>query len=160
MTPIVQATAAAAIALGAGAATVSVMRDEVPAAVIPAGNWAPGTALDGRVFHTVDTVVETGEVLTDELHFRDGLFQSAKCQDYCDFGWSGYRTWTEGEKIHFTARTECPDAPHSMVWYGTVSGETMAVQATWTTHRWYWTRQIRTSGEGRVVTAGTEASNG
>ncbi len=160
MTPVSQAVAIAALVLGAGTATVTVMFDDIADLAVPEGPWVPGGALDGRAFHTTDTIQQTGEVLNDELHFVDGRFQSAMCQVYCDFGWSLYRTWTEGDAIHFTATTVCPDAPHTVVWYGTVTGDGIDFRGTWTTRRWYWTRQIDVSGEGAAVPPGGPAVSG
>ena len=88
MTPIIQAAAVAVLALGTGAATVTVMREDVADFAVPEKAWAAGNAFDGMVFRTRDTVLETGEILEDELHFVDGRFQSKMCQVYCDFGWS------------------------------------------------------------------------
>ncbi|SMX36224.1 hypothetical protein [Maliponia aquimaris] len=160
MTPIAQAGAAAILALGAGAATVSVMRPDAPAVAIPAAPWAAGHALDGRVFETVDTVGDPGKVMTDTLRFADGRFQSERCQEYCDFGWSTYLTWYEGDTIHFTVTTTCPEAPHSVVWHGTVQGGTLRHEATWTTRRWYWTRHIAATGQGTEVPPAVGASEG
>lgn len=151
MTSIFQAGAVAVVTLGAGAATVSVMKDDPPGIVVPDGPWEIGTVLDERVFYTVDTIQETGEVVQDELHFADGKFQSSMCQTYCDFGWSDYRTWTEGEVTHFSTTTRCPDAPHTVVWYGTVTGDDVRFKGKWTTRRWYWTRQLNVVGEGSVT---------
>ncbi|WP_050930367.1 hypothetical protein [Aestuariivita boseongensis] len=148
MTQILHAAAIAVFTLGAGAATVKLVQEEPAPFVIPAGNWAPGAELDGRVFHTRDRIIETDEVLDDILHFRDGRFQSAMCQEYCDFGWSEYRTWVEGDVVHFTTTTRCPDAPHSVVWYGRVTGDEIEFDARWTTRRWYWTRHLNAEGAG------------
>ena len=135
MTSIMQAGAVAVVAVGTGAATVTLIKDDVPDYAVPEVPWEPGSVLDGRVFYTVDTILETGEVMRDELHFVDGRFQSAMCQAYCDFGWSEYQTWTEGEVIHFTTTTKCPDAPHDVVWYGKVTGDHVRFEGTWTTRR-------------------------
>lgn len=160
MTPIAQAGAAAVLALGAGAAGITVMRSDVPPATIPDAPWSAGAALDGRVFTTVDTVGETGKVMTDTLLFADGMFQSVRCQDYCDFGWSEYQTWQDGDTIHFAATTACPDAPHSVVWHGSVQGDTLRHAATWTTRRWYWTHRISATGQGTEVPAAEGATDG
>lgn len=160
MTPIAQAAAIAALALGTGAATVTVMNEDKPDLAVPEGPWEPGSALDGRVFYTVDTIAETGEVLTDELHFRDGRFQSAMCQEYCDFGWSEYQTWTEGDTIRFATTTTCPDAPHTVVWYGMVTGDEISFEGTWTTRRWYWTRQLNATGAGSTTPPDATAPSG
>ncbi len=151
MTPIVQALVVGAVAIGAATGAVSMMNRDIPDLAVPEGPWQAGSALDGRVFHTVDTILGSGDVLRDELHFMDGRFQSAKCQQYCDFGWSDYETKQTGDTIHFTATSRCPDAPHTVVWYGTVQGDELRFEGTWTTRRWYWTRQIAVVGEGRTT---------
>lgn len=160
MTPILRAAALGLIVLGTGAATVTVLNEDIPDLAVPAVDWEPGHALDGRVFYTTDRVVETGEVLTDELRFRDGMFQSAKCQKYCDFGWSPYEQWEEGGVIHVVATTRCPTAPHTVVFHAIVDGDDLRFTATWTTRRWYWTRQINAVGEGSVTPPAGEALSG
>ncbi|SLN53313.1 hypothetical protein [Roseisalinus antarcticus] len=151
MAQIFQVVALGVATLGTGAATMTVMRGDVPDLVVPEGNWSAGTQLDGKTFDFVGADLNSGEVLTDELVFRDGTFQSSNCQIYCDFGWSDYQTKTVGDVIHFTARTACPTAPHTVVWYGTVNGDTVEVEGTWTTRRWYWTHQIVFAGSGSAA---------
>ena len=145
MPQIFQLAAIAVAALGTGAATMTVMNEDIPDFAVPDGDWTAGTELDGRAFQIAGVNLESGHSLEDEIVFRDGTFQSTNCQTYCDFGWSDYQTHVEGDVIHFTARTRCPDAPHTVVWYGTVTGDVAQVQGTWTTRRWYWTHQIRIS---------------
>ena len=82
------------------------------------------------------------------MSFKDGGFQSSRCQTYCDFGWNTYQTRTESGMTHFTATTKCPDAPHTVVWYGTIKGDDMRIEGSWTTRRWYWTRRINLIGSG------------
>lgn len=160
MTSIVQASAAAMIAIGTGAATLTAMKNDLPDLAVPDGSWARGDELNGRVFHTEDTIQETGEVMRDALHFVDGRFLSSMCQKYCVFGWSEYETWTEGEVIHFTKTTKCPDAPHTVVWYGTVTGDEVRFEGTWPTRRLYWTRQLNVVGQGSVTPHNIDASSG
>jgi hypothetical protein len=125
------------------------MARDVPDLAVPAGAWEAGTILDGRAFGVTGTVVESGEDLPETiLSFANGRFQSSRCQVYCDFGWTAYQTWREGDVTHFTATTHCPRAPHTVVWYGTVTGDDMQVAGTWTTRRWYWTQQITVDGIG------------
>lgn len=137
--------------LGTGAATMSVMNEDIPDLQIPEGAWVSSGALDGRAFTMIGTVTESGAVLEDELLFRDGTFQSVDCQTYCDFGWSDYRTKEIDGVLHFTATTVCPDAPHTVVWYGQVTEDTMIVEGTWTTRRWYWTNQIAYEATGTAI---------
>jgi hypothetical protein len=149
MIPILQTVVVAVITLGTGASAVSVMNRDMPDLAVPVGAWQPGSTLDGSAFNVTGTVVESGEILPETvLSFTDGKFQSSRCQIYCDFGWNAYETWREGDVTHFTATTACPEAPHTVVWYGTVTGDDMQVAGTWTTRRWYWTRQITVDATG------------
>lgn len=148
MTQILQIAAIALATLGTSAATLTLMKGDIPDMSVPDGHWTSGSALDGRSFSIVGADLESGEILKDDLIFRDGTFQSVNCQIYCDFGWSGYQTKIDGDVIHFTGRTVCPDAPHTVVWYGTVTGDDVQVEGTWTTRRWYWTHQIAFAASG------------
>jgi hypothetical protein len=129
---------------------VVALNRDLPDLAVPAGAWAPGAALDGRAFDLAARVAGTGKTLPpDTFTFAGGRFQSARCQAYCDIGWQEYRTRQVDGVTHFTATTQCPDAPHTFVWHGTVDGDMLRVEGSWTTRRWYWTQQIRFAGEGR-----------
>jgi hypothetical protein len=148
VTPILHAFAVGTLAIGAATGAVAVMTKDIPDLAVPDGDWQASGTLDGRVFHTVDRIVGSDEVMHDELHFVDGRFQSMKCQEYCDYGWWDYKTKQSGDSIHFTATIHCPDAPHTVVWYGVVTGDDVRFEGTWTARRWYWTRQIEMVGAG------------
>lgn len=151
VTPYMQLLAVGALAIGATTGAVGLMTRDIPDLSVPDGPWQAGGALDGRVFYTVDRVVGSDEMLRDELHFVDGRFQSSKCQQYCDFGWSDYETKHIEDTLHFTVTTRCPEAPHTVVWYGSVTGDDIQLEGTWTTRRWYWTHQIEFEGQGSTV---------
>lgn len=155
MTPILQVLGLAAAVLGTGAATVSVMNSDVPDMAVPDADWAPSTALDGRAFSIVADLDTSDAPETDVLLFRDGQFQSTDCEDYCNFGWTDYQTWTETEAgaeiVHFTVTTRCPTAPHTVVWVGQVMGDEIEVEMSWTTRRWYWTHQIMGTATGQIT---------
>jgi hypothetical protein len=151
MSQMLQIATIALVTLGTGAATMSVLNDDVPDFAVPAGDWSAGHELDGRSFEVFGTDLASGAVLDNTITFRDGTFQSADCQEYCDFGWSDYQTEVIDGAIHFTVRTVCPDAPHVAVWYGTVTGDEVAIEGTWTTRRWYWTNQIAIVATGVAV---------
>ncbi|MBT8455315.1 MAG: hypothetical protein HKO95_04070 [Rhodobacteraceae bacterium] len=153
MTPIAQAAAIAILTLGTGAATVSVMTPDIPDMPVPDAAWSVGSALDGRAFAITATLEPSGEEDSDILRFENGAFLSEGCQEYCDFGWSDYRTWTKGDTVHFTATATCPTAPHKTVWHGTVTGDEITVEMSWTTRRWYWTHQIMGAGSGTALPA-------
>jgi len=148
MTQAIQIVAIALATVCTGAATMSVMNEDIPDLVVPAGDWTDGHQLDGRSFEIFGTDMASGAVLDNRITFRDGTFQSADCQNYCNFGWSDYQTQDIDGVIHFTARTLCPDAPHTVVWHGRVTGDEVVVDGTWTTRRWYWTNQIEITATG------------
>ena len=158
MTPTLQIFAVGVLAIGAATGAVSIMSKDIPDLAVPEGPWQAGSALDGSVFYTVDRISGSDEVLRDELHFVDGRFQSSMCQEYCDFGWSEYETKEIDGTLHFTVTTRCPDAPHTIVWYGSVEGDQIRFDATWTTRRWYWTHQIEAEGQGSVTAPADTAS--
>lgn len=151
MPQILQVAAIALATLGTGAATMTVMNEDIPDLQVPEGEWTASDALDGLSFRIAGTDLDSGAVLEDLILFRDGTFQSLDCQEYCDFGWSEYRTKEVDGVIHFTARTICPDAPHTVVWYGRVDDDIVALDLTWTTRRWYWTNQIQATATGKAV---------
>lgn len=151
MSQILQIAAIAAATFGTGAATLSVMNEDIPDLAVPAGDWAATGALDGVAFKIYGTNLESGAELKDEIVFRDGTFQSVDCEEYCAFGWSDYLTKDVDGVIHFTATAICPDAPHTVVWYGTVTGGDVALDVTWTTRRWYWTNQIPVQATGTAI---------
>jgi len=153
MSQILQIAAIAVATLGTGAATLSVMNGDIPDLVIPDGDWAATGALDGMVFDVSGTDISSGAELTGEIVFRDGKFQSTDCQEYCDFGWTGYQTETIDGVIHWTTTIVCPDAPHTVVWYGQVTGQDVVLDATWTTRRWYWTNQVPVQATGTAALA-------
>ena len=158
MTPVVQLLASGALASGAATGAVNLMSKDIPDLAVPEGPWQATGALDGRVFYTVDRIVGSDEILRDELHFVDGRFQSSMCQEYCDFGWSNYQTRQIEDTLHFTVTTRCPTAPHTVVWYGTVIGDDIRFDGTWTTRRWYWTHQIEVEGQGSTAAPATTVS--
>jgi len=160
MTQILQIAAIALATLGTGAATMTVMNEDIPDLAVPEGERSADSILDGLSFEIFGTDVGSGAVLEDQIIFGDGTFQSVDCQNYWDFGWSDYETKVVDDVIHFSARTICPDAPHIVVWYGTVDGNTVAVDATWTTRRWYWTNQIAIIATGASVPAVDAAAAG
>ena len=137
--------------IATGAATVALVKEDMPDLAMPDAPWVSGAVLDGSVFYTTDQVIESGDIILDEFHFKDGTFQSAMCQIYCDFGWSDYKTWQDGETLHFYAVTRCPDAPHTVAFLGTVVDGKLSFAGTWTTRRWYWTHQISVIGEGTTT---------
>jgi hypothetical protein len=151
MTQLLQVAAIALATAGTGAATLTVMNEDIPDLAVPDGPWVTDGALDDRAFRITGVDLDSGAALEDEVLFRDGTFQSVDCQEYCDFGWSDYKTKEIGGVTYFTATTLCPDAPHTVVWYGAVEGDEITLELTWTTRRWYWTNQIAIEASGTAT---------
>ena len=151
MMQIFQVAALAVATLGTGAATMTVLNKDIPDLAVPDGPWKDSGALDGMTFSIDAYDEDSGSRLEDELVFRDGTFQSVDCQQYCDFGWSDYQTKVVDGVLHWTVTTNCSEAPHTVVWYGTQQDGAISVDFSWTTRRWYWTNQIRGSGTGELL---------
>lgn len=145
---VLQILAILSVVVVIGIAGILAMNKDIPDYAVPDLAWQNGTELDGMVFFTNDRVLESGDEIIDALRFKDGTFQSAMCQVYCDFGWHDYQTFVEGATIHFAVTTRCPDAPHTVVFYGTIIDGIARFEGTWTTRRWYWAHQVNVVGQG------------
>ena len=150
---LLQIAAITAATIGTGAATLSVMSEDIPDLNVPQMDWSATGALDGQSFAINGVDLETGATLDGTIAFRDGGFQSSDCEAYCPFGWSDYRTHEADGVVHFTATALCPEAPHTVVWYGTLADGELTLDISWTTRRWYWTNQIRMQATGDAVEA-------
>jgi hypothetical protein len=157
MSQVFQIAVIAAATLGTGAATLTVMNKDIPDLAVPEGDWVTTGALDGLAFRIYGEDLSSGAELEDDIVFRDGTFQSTDCENSCSFGWSDYKTKELDGVIHFTTTAICSDAPHTVVWYGTVTDDTVEVDVTWTTRRWYWTNQIPIRALGKVTPSDAEA---
>ena len=151
MPQLLQIAAIAVATFGTGAATLSAMNEDIPDLVVPAGDWGATGALDGMTFRIYGEDPSSGAVLEDDIVFRDGTFQSVDCENYCNFGWTGYQTKEIDGVMSFTTTAICPDAPHTVVWYGTITGDDISIESTWTTRRWYWTNQIGIRATGAAI---------
>lgn len=96
--------------------------------------------LDGRSY-----VGKTGEVgkeaaEDEEIVFRDGKLHSVGCEPW-NFNDGEYKAMRsgEGDKIHFEAETESPKHG-KIVWKGTVEGDSIDVNYTWSKKGWLGTK--------------------
>ena len=93
--------------------------------------------LDGKEFEgpTGEKGKKTHHI--DVLSFKDGIFTSSMCFEY---GFTGgpYRATVVGDIIQFEAETLSP-THGKMNWKGTLKGDTMEVDYSWTKERWLWT---------------------
>lgn len=95
-------------------------------------------ALDGKVFVGVTGVQgdEKGAVENDEVGFREGEFFSNGCAEW-GFEASEYLTEKTGDDIHFSSIL-LSDDHGKIVWEGTVQGDNIEANFTWTKERWWW----------------------
>jgi hypothetical protein len=108
-------------------------------AVQPVLNLSP---LDGRLFRAGivrEDADDEGKKrpLEDRLLFKDGKFSSAVCKRY-NFTAAPYWVRTEGDRVHFLAELASP-TDGTMVWKGSIRGDTLEGTMRWTKKRWYWT---------------------
>ena len=102
--------------------------------------------LDGKKF--IGPTGEKGREVhhEDVLSFSDGKFTSSEC---FQFGFAGapYTATVEADSIHFQAETTSP-THGTMIWKGTLQGDSLDVTYTWTKERWFWTifREYRFKG--------------
>jgi hypothetical protein len=93
--------------------------------------------LDGKEFEgpTGEKGKKTHHI--DVLSFKDGIFTSSMCYEY---GFTGgpYTAAVVGDIIRFEAETLSP-THGKMSWKGTLKGDTMEVNYSWTKERWLWT---------------------
>ncbi len=93
--------------------------------------------LDGKKF--IGPTGEKGKKVhhEDVLSFSNGKFTSSMCFEY---GFTGgpYTAVIKGDLINFAAETISP-THGKMEWKGTLNGEILQVEYSWTKKRWLWT---------------------
>ena len=85
----------------------------------------------------------------DILSFENGKFTSSACFQY-GFESGPYTTTVAHDSIHFEAQTISP-THGKMMWSGTVKGDAVDVDYSWTKKRWLWTTYREYWFKGRLV---------
>ena len=100
----------------------------------PAATTTVSYLLDGKSFKGPTGEKGKKSHHEDVLVFKDGQFTSSMCFEY---GFTGgpYTAWVEKDLVHFQAETVSP-THGKMNWKGTLQGETMVVEYSWTKERW------------------------
>ena len=75
------------------------------------------------------------------VQFSDGLFMSRECTDRCNYPPSAYLVRELDGGTDFIVEAYCPTKNTTMVWRGSVRGNTVQGTVTWTVSRWYWDTQ-------------------
>ncbi len=114
----------------------------------------PGTGtLDGMSFEGRLGPSGAPADVADQWVFDDGMFVSRECERRCNYPPRPYYSREVGAKTEFMSVTECPDKDATIVWRGTVEGQTIKGEATWTMERWYWTIEKTFAFEGELSDA-------
>lgn len=102
----------------------------------PFGSVTPSHLLDGKTFVTQSGEKGKQASNKDTIVFRNGRFLSEGCKPY-GFGDAPYQATDTGATVQFHAETHSP-THGTMVWDGTVKGDTIEATNIWTRKRWYW----------------------
>jgi len=88
--------------------------------------------------------------VTDRFVFANGTFVSKECELLCKYPARPYSVKISGGKTAFFSKTKCPYKDATIVWRGTVDGDTIQGVATWTIKRWYWTLEKKYEFSGKL----------
>ena len=86
----------------------------------------------------------------DRFVFANGTFVSKECELRCEYPARPYFVRKVDDNVEFVSETKCPYKDATIVWRGTVKGDTIEGVATWTINRWYWTIKKRYEFSGKL----------
>lgn len=133
-------TVAAAVAVVAVGGVFFSAPDRPSRAVAMDVSELAGTGvLDGLTFEGHAGLSGEPADVADQWDFEDGLFVSRECERRCNYPPRPYFSREVGDTTEFISVTECPNKNATIVWRGTIDGETIEGEFTWTMERWYWT---------------------
>ena len=88
--------------------------------------------------------------IPDVFVFENGTFVSKECELRCKYPARPYFIRVNGSKTEFISETQCPYKDATIVWRGTVDGDTIKGKSTWVVKRWYWTVENTFEFEGKL----------
>lgn len=136
---------------GAGiAAGALVVRDTTATAPPDTPHPAGAGSLDGRTFTGMLGPEGEPQDVADTFVFEKGTFVSGECALRCDFPARSCTASRTTDGWTFAGTTRCPDKNATIVWTGTVEGDTLTGVATWTMRRWYRTPERDFTFEARL----------
>ncbi len=132
------------LAVGGAAVGYVLVIDGVATTRQSPGNPAPSGlelvgshALDGMRFVGPTGTAGNGPDHEDVVVFADGMFRSARCEEF-GFGAATYTATNRDGVIHFTATMTSPTSGN-LEWQGQIDGDSVEATFKWTKERWYWT---------------------
>ena len=120
---------------------------------------ASASMLDGRTFSARivrDGADDQNRGLGDTLSFSGGKFSSKICRRF-NFVDAPYWIRFENGKVLFRVELKSP-TDGTMVWQGTISGDTLQGTMRWRKERWYWTIDATHKISGKLQAAAHAAS--
>lgn len=143
---------AAGIIAGAGLwLGVSGSGDSVVAGVAEASGPAASGPLDGRSYVGSLGLVGGRKDVKDTFVFANGTFASAECETLCKYPASPYFLRKTAEGSEFVSISKCPYKDATIIWRGTIKGDTLSGVSTWRLKRWYWTVEKKFTYTGKLV---------
>lgn len=112
---------------------------------------ASGTGpLDGMTF--IGALGPDGKPkdVEDTFVFANGTFVSKECELQCKYPARPYFVRKVGDTTEFVSETQCPYKDATIVWRGTIEGDTIKGVSDWTVKRWYWTVSKRFEFSGKL----------
>ena len=105
--------------------------------------------LDGMTFVGALGPYGQPKDVEDVFVFEKGTFVSKECELRCKYPARPYFVREIDGKVEFISETKCPYKDATIVWRGTVDGDTLSGVSTWTVKRWYWTveKEFEFSGQ-------------
>ncbi len=121
-----------------------------PAAAGQDENLGAKGPLDGMSFAGAVGPDGKPKDVADRFVFSNGTFVSKECELRCKYPARPYSVEKSDGNIAFSSKTKCPKKDATIVWRGTVSGDTIQGVATWTVRRWYWTFEKKFEFSGKL----------
>jgi len=97
--------------------------------------------------------------IEDLFVFENGTFVSKECELRCKYPAAPYFVRNNNNLTEFVSETKCPYKDATIVWRGTVDGNTIKGVSTWTLKRWYWTVEKNFEFSGTLVKQSTPLAN-
>ena len=121
-----------------------------PAVAGQAEDLAASGPLDGMSFAGSLGPEGQPKDVADRFVFANGTFVSTECELRCKYPARPYSVVQADGKTTFVSKTKCPYKDATIVWQGTVNGDTIEGVATWTIKRWYWTLEKKFEFSGKL----------
>ncbi len=115
--------------------------------------------LDGMTFSGALGPNGKPKDIKDSFVFANGRFVSKECELRCKYPARPYFVRSNGNQTEFVSETKCPYKDATIIWRGTIRGDTIKGVSTWTVKRWYWTIESNFEFEGKLIAQSTPVAS-